>query len=197
MPPVLVATDAQGRRQVLLSARAAHVHLVDAGGRRAFVDACALSPRPAPTVVRGRQGAWSLDPMLPPSAVGVVAGDASGAPSGSVRDQLELAAAASRASIAAAVGDGLAATGLLDARDLEARYADLPWTSRVAVDFVQAWIQSVDWLLFDAVFDHDDASALAGLPLRFRQRYPLRTLSFVGSRAPSIAGLELAPALVL
>jgi hypothetical protein len=191
--PLLTATCADGRQCVVKQGTVGHIAIEDDGWRAAFIELLASAPRPSGAAFGEGEARWTLDIHVQPASVAIVAGRRPGAFDPTVRESLELAA--SGAGKRASCDIRLQSLGLLPGVAAAARLSTLSWTQRVELDFLQAWLQRPEWLVFDAVFDHPDAASVAHLPRLFHHRFPLRAMSFVGRARPDLPGAPDAPTL--
>lgn len=107
----------------------------------------------------------------------------------SVRDNIALAGTYSRQGV---VGFGqrvhraMRETGLLDGVDLDVPASTLSWPLQVEANFLQAWLREPQWLLFDGVYDHEEAKTVDNLPSLFTRRFPLRSICYLGRQIPAL-----------
>lgn len=108
----------------------------------------------------------------------------------SVRDNIALLepAGPARKRFWRAVDQALEDTGLLAGVDPGYIASALPWHMQVEINFLQMWLRHPECMLFDRVYEHDDADNLLHLPALFRRRYPLRAVCYL-QRGPLPAGL--------
>jgi hypothetical protein len=87
-----------------------------------------------------------------------------------------------------AVDQALEDTGLLAGVDPGYIVSGLPWHIQVEINFLQMWLRHPECMLFDRVYEHDDADNLLHLPALYRRRYPLRAVCYL-QRGALPAGL--------
>lgn len=191
-PAVLLARGAGGASGRIGCGTVGRIGFQDVATRARFVELAAIAPRPRPAVLDAAGERWMLDFHVDPGAVAVVTAGAEAVGGQRVRDCLELAAATARRGHRA-VARCLADHAMAGLADLPVR--SLQPQQHVQVQFLQAWLREPEWLLFDGVFDAPAPPVLSQLPQRFADRFPMRTLSFLGRSMPQVDGMPQAPVL--
>lgn len=184
--------DAAAPAASLRQGRVSAIGFAGAAERGAFVDRLFLcgedgaAPEPAFTLGRHR-----CLRRLPLHQIGLVSRAPTVLGQLSVRDNLGLVEdrPGRHGAFWPALGQALWATGLLAGIGLDTRAGALPWTSQVELNFLQVWLCEPECLMFDQLFDEDDAAALLRLPALFRRRFPLRAVCHLRQRGALPAAL--------
>lgn len=188
MYPLIEFTGDDGSKHAVMQGRVSAITCARRTDCGAFVDQLLLPEHDDDSAFH--VGKHSVRRKVAVHQIGLVSRKATVLGQLSVRDNIALLepAGPARQRFWCAVDQALDDTGLLAGVAPGEIVSGLPWHLQVEINFLQMWLRHPECLLFDRVYEHDDADSLLHLPMLFRHRFPLRAVCYL-QRGALPAGL--------